>query len=115
LTSSALAILHQRTDLVGKSEKLVASLETFNVARLLTYWNQGGPNDGKATSLQGQAQNYATAANISYIAGGALAALGVVLYFAGAPDGQAGTPDAHAYLMPALGPGFAGLNTGGTW
>ncbi len=56
-----------------------------------------------------------TAGNVSFIAGGVLAALGVVLYFVGAPDGQPATPDAHVHLMPAVGPGFAGLNAGGTW
>jgi hypothetical protein len=50
-----------------------------------------------------------------FIVGGALAVLGVVLYFVGAPDGQPATADTHAYLMPAVGPGFAGLNAGGTW
>jgi tetratricopeptide (TPR) repeat protein len=69
----------------------------------------------KAQQLQGDAQDYVTAGNVSFIAGGVLAALGVVLYFVGAPDGQAATPDAHVHLMPAVAPGFAGLNAGGTW
>jgi hypothetical protein len=77
----------------------------------VTTWNQR-TNDAKATSLQGQAQDYATAATVSLIAGGALAALGVVLYFVGAPDA---TSDTHAHLTAAVGPGFAGLNAGGTW
>jgi hypothetical protein len=81
----------------------------------LTYWNQKVPNDAKATQLQGQAQNYVTAANISLIAGGAFAVLGAVLYLAGAPDAQAPAPATHARLMPAVGPGFAGINAGGTW
>ena len=80
----------------------------------VTTWNQR-TNDAKATSLQGQAQDYATAATVSLIAGGALAALGVVLYFVGAPDGQKGTPGMRAHVAPAVGPGFAGVNAGGTW
>jgi hypothetical protein len=69
----------------------------------------------KAQSLQSEAHDFAIGANVGFIAGGTLAALGVVLYFIGAPDGQAATPDAHVHLMPALAPGFAGLNAGGTW
>ena len=76
------------------------------------YVNQ---NIGRAQQLQGDAQDYATAGNTVFIVGGALAALGVVLYFVGDSDKQATTPDTHAYLMPTLGPGFAGLNAGGTW
>ncbi len=79
----------------------------------VTNWNQYF--DSKAQQLQGQAQNYATAGNVAFVAGGVLVALGVVLYFVGAPDEQAAIPDTHAYLMPAVGPGFAGLNAGGTW
>jgi hypothetical protein len=79
----------------------------------VTNWNQYF--DSKAQQLQGQAKDYATAGNTVFIVGGALAVLGVVLYFVGAPDGQPATADTHAYLMPAVGPGFAGLNAGGTW
>ena len=71
----------------------------------------GDKNDAKAQSLQGQAQNYATAASISLIAGGALTTLGAGLYFFGAPDASG----AHAQLVPAVGPGFAGINAGGVW
>ena len=74
-------------------------------------WSQ---NYDKAVGLQGQAQDYATAANITFIAGGALAALGVVLYIVGAPDAHAAA-DTHALILPAVGPGFAGINAGGTW
>jgi hypothetical protein len=77
--------------------------------------NNVNQNYGKAQSLQSDAQNYVTAGNTVFIAGGALAVLGVVLYFVGAPDSQPATPDTHAYLMPAVGPGFAGLDVGGTW
>jgi hypothetical protein len=69
----------------------------------------------KAQSLQSEAHDFAIGANVGFIAGGVLAALGVVLYFIGAPDSQPATPDAHVHLMPALAPGFAGLNAGGTW
>jgi uncharacterized protein YjeT (DUF2065 family) len=69
-------------------------------------------NPEKAKSLRGEAQDYISAGNTLFYAGGALVVLGVVLYFVGAPDT---TPNAHAYLMPAVGPGFAGLNAGGTW
>ena len=78
----------------------------------MSTWNQ---DYNKAQSLQGDAKNFGTAGNVSVIAGGVLTALGVVLYFVGAPDGQVATPNAHVNLMPALGPGFAGLNAGGTW
>jgi len=77
--------------------------------------NNVNQNYGKAQSLQSDAQDYVTAGNAVFIAGGVLAALGTVLYFVGAPDGRAAAPDTHAYLMPAVGPGFAGLNAGGTW
>ena len=79
----------------------------------VTNWNQY--SDNKARQLQGEAQDYATAANIGFIAGSALAVLGVVLYIVGAPDGQPAAPDGHVHLMPAAGPTFAGLNAGGTW
>jgi len=72
-------------------------------------------NYTQAQQQQSQAQDFVTAGNVSFIAGGVLAALGVVLYFVGAPDGQAATPDTHVHLLPAVGPGFAGLNAGGTW
>jgi len=71
----------------------------------------------RANQLQGQAQDYMTAANVSLITGGVLTALGVVmsLYTVIVPDRPAATPDTHVHLMPAVGPGFAGLNAGGTW
>jgi hypothetical protein len=72
-------------------------------------------NYDKAQILQGEAHDFVTAGNVSFISGGVLAALGVVLYFVGAPDGQAATPDAHVHLIPVAGPGFAGVNAGGTW
>jgi hypothetical protein len=80
----------------------------------VSYWNKG-TNDAKAQSLQGQAQNYATAVTISIITGGTLVGLGAVLYFVGAPGAQTSTQGAHAHLTPAVGPGFAVLNAGGTW
>jgi hypothetical protein len=80
----------------------------------VSYWNQG-TNDAKAQSLQGQAKNYETAANISLIGGGALVALGGVLYFIGRPGPQPDLPGTHAHVMPAVGPGFAGINAGRTW
>ena len=74
-------------------------------------------DDSRANQLQSQAQNYMTAADVTLIAGGALTALGVVmsLYTVIVPDGPAATPETHVHLMPAVGPGFAGLNAGGTW
>ena len=74
-------------------------------------WSQ---NYDKAVNLQVQAQDFATAADIGFIAGGALVALGVGLYIVGAPDGYAAS-DTHASILPAVGPGFAGINAGGTW
>jgi hypothetical protein len=97
---------------------MVAGAVCWSVAKsrqddAVTNWNQYF--DSKAQQLQGQAKDYATAGNVAFVAGGVLAALGVVLYFVGAPDGQPATADTHAYLMPAVGPGFAGLNAGGIW
>jgi len=80
----------------------------------VSYWNQGS-NDAKAQSLQGQAQDYATAANVGVIAGGTLTILGAVLYFVGRPEAQTATPGIQARLMPAIGLGSAGVNLGGTW
>jgi len=77
--------------------------------------NNVNQNYGKAQSLQGDAQDYVTAGNAVFIAGGVLAALGTVLYFVGASDSQPATSDAHTFLMPAVGPGFTGFNAGGTW
>jgi tetratricopeptide (TPR) repeat protein len=72
-------------------------------------------NYDKAQSLQGQAQNYVTAANIGFITGGALTVASAVLYFLGAPDEEVATSGTHSHLRPILGPSFAGLNAGGTW
>jgi hypothetical protein len=72
-------------------------------------------NYDEAQKQQGEAHDFVTASNISFIAGGVLAALGVVLYFVGAPDGQTPTSSTHAHLIPVAGPGFAGVNAGGTW
>jgi hypothetical protein len=60
----------------------------------------------KANARQGEADDYLKAANISFIAGGALVATGVVLYIVGGEKTR---------ITPAVGPGFAGLATGGTW
>jgi hypothetical protein len=67
----------------------------------------------KAQSLQGEAKDFVTAANVSFIAGGALVALGVVAIILGKSDQGAASP--HAYLVPSVGPGSAGLAAGGTW
>jgi hypothetical protein len=75
-------------------------------------WNT---NPDKANSLRGEAQDYITAGNTLFAVGGGLVVLGVVLYLVGSPDGQPATPNTHAYLVPALAPGFAGLNAVGTW
>ena len=72
-------------------------------------------NPANADTLRGEAGDYVTAGNTLFIAGGALTVLGVVLFFVGAPDAPAAPPNVHAYLMPALAPGFAGLSAGGTW
>ena len=69
----------------------------------------------KAQSQQSEAHDLAIGANVGFIAGGVLAALGVVLYFIGAPDSQPATPETHVHLMPVLGSGFAGINAGGIW
>jgi len=72
-------------------------------------------NPDRAQSLRGEAQDYLTAGNTLFYGGGALVALGVVLYFVGAPDDHPATPSTHAHLMPTLGPGFAGLTASGIW
>ena len=80
----------------------------------VTYWNQGS-NDAKATSLQGQAKNYVTAANTSFVAGGALVAMGVVLYIVGIPKTGNVASRAQANVLPMVGRDLAGLTAGGTW
>jgi hypothetical protein len=69
----------------------------------------------KAQNLHSEAANFVTAANVSFIAGGALVALGVVGIILGSPDRGAATSGMHAYVLPAVGPGSAGLGAGGTW
>jgi hypothetical protein len=81
----------------------------------VTYWNQGGSSDAKATSLQGQAKNYVTAANISFVAGGTLAAMGVALYIFGTPKTGDVASSAKAHVLPMVGRDLAGLTAGGTW
>jgi hypothetical protein len=65
--------------------------------------------------LQGQAKNYVTAANISYVTGGTLAALGVALYIVGTPKTGVVASDTHAQVVPFVGRDLAGLTAGGTW
>ena len=77
----------------------------------VTNWNQN--HDDRAKKLQSEAQDYVTAANVGFIAGGALTVLGLVLYVVGAPDKPAANTQTR--LMPVVGPGFAGLEAGGTW
>ena len=60
----------------------------------------------KADARQSESQDYARAANISFIAGGALIATGVVLYIVG---------NEKTHFTPAVGHDFAGLAAGGTW
>jgi hypothetical protein len=77
--------------------------------------NNWNTNPEKAQSLRGEAQDYLNAGNTLFYTGGALVALGVVLFFVGSPDAPATPPNTHAYLMPAVGSGFAGFSAGGTW
>jgi hypothetical protein len=99
----------------------VAGIATGTVCGLLarsrhnTAMSAVDQNYDKAQSQQSEAQTFVTAANIGFIAGGILAATGVALYFVGAPDGQPTSSERHAHLLPLVGPGFAGLNAGGTW
>jgi hypothetical protein len=69
----------------------------------------------KAQSLYSEAADFVTAANVSFIAGGALVALGVVGIILGSPDRAAANSGMHAYVLPSLGPGSAGLSAAGTW
>ncbi len=80
----------------------------------VAYWNTGS-NDAKAQSLQGQAQNYATAASTALVAGGAFSVLGAVLYLSGASDTHTASSGARAHFAPAVGPEFAGINARGSW
>jgi hypothetical protein len=70
--------------------------------------------DEDARSSQSSAKDFARIANISFIAGGVVAATGVVLYLA-APSGNATSSGARAGVWPAAGPGFVGMASGGTW
>jgi hypothetical protein len=70
--------------------------------------------DQEAHASQSSAKDLARVATISFIAGGALAATGVVLYLA-APSGTAPGSGASARVWPTAGPGFLGLATGGSW
>jgi hypothetical protein len=72
-------------------------------------------NRGKAESLQSEAENYLTAANVSLAAGGTLAVLGVAVIFLGAPDKPAASTGMQAYLLPSVGSGSVGLSAGGIW
>jgi hypothetical protein len=69
----------------------------------------------RAKGLQSEAESYLTAANVSLIAGGTLTALGVGLFILGAPAEPPATAGMHAYLLPSVGPGGAGLSAGGIW
>jgi len=70
--------------------------------------------DQEAHASQSSAKDFARIATISFIAGGALAATGIVLYLA-APSETAPSPGTSARVWPVVGPGFAGLATGGGW
>jgi hypothetical protein len=80
----------------------------------VTYWKQRN-NDAMATSYQSQAKDYTIVANINLIAGGALAALGTVLYIVGEQEQPSATSHVQVSLLPTAAPGFAGINAGGTW
>jgi hypothetical protein len=69
----------------------------------------------RAQRLHSQAQDYVTAANVGFIAGGALAALGVGAFIVGTPAKPASTSGMQAYLLPSLTPRGAGIGAGGTW
>ncbi len=71
-------------------------------------------HDQEARFSQSSAKSFAQVATISFIAGGVLAATGVVLY-AAAPSGKATSATTTASVGPVAGPGFVGLATGGTW
>jgi hypothetical protein len=80
-----------------------------------SYWNMGGPEDDLARSFQSQAQDYATAATVTVIAGSALTVGGMVLIIAGTAGSEAPASGTQARLVPVVGPGFAGFATRGTW
>jgi serine/threonine-protein kinase len=65
-------------------------------------------NDQEGVDLTDKAQNNATAANVAFIAGGALLATGAVLYLTG------GRKDAdRVALVPLLAPGTAAASLSG--
>lgn len=76
-------------------------------------WYEGSKDT--ASDLQGEAQDYVKAANISYVAGGVLVAAGLVLFVVGTLSTEGGTTASHAHVAPMVGPGFAGLTARGTW
>ena len=80
----------------------------------VTYWNQRN-NDATATAYQSQAKDYMIVANISLLTGGALTALGTVLYIVGEQDQPSAKSHIEVSLVPTVAPGFAGINAGGTW
>ena len=80
----------------------------------VSYWNQRN-NDSLAMSYQSQAKDYMIVANISLLAGGALTALGAVLYILGGQDQPTTKPYGQLRVVPSLASGFAGINAEGTW
>jgi hypothetical protein len=84
----------------------------------VTYWNRGGDSDAKANQLQSEARDYAIATTVSLVAGSILAAGGIGLYLGGMArerDQPAPVSALRVPILPAVGPGFAGLSTRGTW
>ena len=71
------------------------------------------PCSDDATALESQSKNYATGANIAFVAGGALVLSGVLLYLL-APT-EKPTAQTQARLLLSVEPTSLGLVTRGTW
>lgn len=79
-------------------------------------WHQANRADGSCQDaacpgLTQQASNSATLSTVSFVAGGVLAAAGLTLWLL-APSGRT---TEHAELRPAVGPGMAGIELGGSF
>lgn len=65
-------------------------------------------NAAEANALSARADTRATAANVSFAAGGVLAVGAAVLWFVGAPDREGSASDSRTVIQPRVSPGYAG-------
>jgi len=69
----------------------------------------------KAERLQSDAKGFATASSVGLLLGGSLTAAGVAMIIFGSPPKPTAVAPMHAYVLPSVGPGEAGLRAGGSW